>query len=254
MQKLLSQHDSAFTELVSTTDYLFRYDRGTFWAARHVFTYFAIPFTRFSRFLLDPLLHTKILCHGLHENGMAKDNIIQDILLPATSVEKFLSWINAEFDIYPIWLCPFRQGSAAKMGLTSTSLENASKNDHLISLGLWGPRLPDTRDFVAQNRKIERKVIECCGVKRLYAHSHYTRDEFWTIYDQWSYDALRAKYHALHLPSVYDKTKYDWSAEGRAIEVSWLRWLFSFVWWIWPMPGIYGIVAALMRSEYLIGA
>lgn len=249
---MLNDHGSPFTELVSTTDYLFRYDRGAFWAARHVFTYFAVPFLYFFRWLFDSLLHTKILYHGLHENGMAKDNIIQDLLIPSTRVNEFLSWIDAEFGIYPVWLCPFRQGSAAKMGLRSAALEKATDSAPLISIGLWGPRLPDPGDFVAQNRKVEAKVNELCGVKWLYAHNHYTREEFWTTYDRDSYDALRTKYCAQHLPNVYDKTKYNSSA--KADDGSWLRWFFSFVWWIWPMPGIYGIIKVLMRSEYLLGA
>lgn len=252
MQDSLKMNGVAFNELVSAKDYLFRYDRGAFWAARHVFTYFAIPFIHFFRYLFDSLLHTKILYHGLHENGMAKDNIIQDILLPAARLLEFLSWIDAEFEIYPIWLCPFRPGSAAKMGLRSAALEKASDNAPLISVGIWGPRLTDPGDFVAQNRKVETKVRELCGVKWLYAHNHYTRDEFWTIYDRDSYDTLRAKYCAQHLPNIYDKTKYDPSAE--TVDGTWLRWLFSFVWWIWPMPGIYGIIKVLMRSDYLLGA
>ena len=132
--------------------------------------------------------------------------------------------------------------------------ERASDNASLISLGLWGPRLTDPEDFLALNRKVEAKVSELCGVKWLYAHNHNTRDEFWTIiYHRDSYDALRTKYCAQHLPNVYDKTKYDWDAEQGAVERSWLRWLFSFIWWMWPMPGIYGVIRVLMRSEYLLG-
>ena len=133
--------------------------------------------------MFDPLLRTKVPYHGLHENGVAKDNIIQDILLPGPRVHEFLSWVDAGFGIYPVWLCPFRKGSVRMTGLRSAALEKASVDGPLMSLGLWGPKLLNPEDSVAQNRKIEAKVRESCGVKWLYTHNHYTRDEFWTIYD-----------------------------------------------------------------------
>ena len=260
VKSILSTSLSARTQtsfIVPTLDYLFRYDRGAFWAANHLFTYFAIPFTRMTRYLFDPFLHTKTLYHGLHENGMAKDNIIQDILLPFAKVEDFLEWVDIEFGIHPLWLCPFRWRAGGRQwgGLRPQSLTKVHDDDGarlLISIGLWGPRLPNPFDFVAQNRKIEARVRQLGGVKWLYAHNHYTPDEFWTIYDRGSYDRLRSKYSAQHLASVYDKTKYDWGAERRAIEGSWLRWFFSFVWWIWPIPGIYGVIRVLMGSDYLL--
>ncbi|KAL9135369.1 MAG: hypothetical protein Q9175_003445 [Cornicularia normoerica] len=66
-------------EIVPIQDYLFRYDRGAFWTGRRVFTYFGLLFIHVLRWLFDPLLRTEVLYHGLHENGMAKDNLIQDV-------------------------------------------------------------------------------------------------------------------------------------------------------------------------------
>ena len=231
-------------EAIPLVDYLFRYDRGAFWAAKPVLTYIAVPFNDFTRSVVDPLMHTKTLYHGLHENGMAKDNIIQDLALPVSQAPNFLNWLNKEFEIYPLWLCPILRNEQKNM--------NPHAQEMLISIGVWGPRLPNPACFVAENRKLERKVREVGGFKWLYAHCHYTEAEFWEIYDKEWYDALRAKYHATYLPSVYDKIKFDWDAERRAIEGSWLRWLFSFIWWIWPVPGIYGVIRVLMQSNYLL--
>ena len=269
IRNVLDKASSTWTETVPTADYLFRYDRGAFWAGRYVFTYFGIPFIRLFRWALDPLFHTKVLYHGLHENGMAKHNIIQDIILPASRTQDFIYWVDQEFGIYPLWLCPFRRrrrpgGSSQRLGLhpRSSSLhlheseekekEGSTEPPLLISIGLWGPRLPDPQDFVAENRKIERKVQELGGVKWLYAQCHYTEEEFWTVYDREWNEELRRKYCAEYLPSAYEKTKFDWEAEERAIRGSWLRWLFSFVWWMWPLPGVYGVIRVLMRSEYLL--
>ena len=127
-----------------------------------------------------------------------------------------------------------------------------SSRELLISIGIWGPRLPKPNDFVAENRRLEYKVHDLGGFKWLYAHCHYTETEFWEIYDQMWYNALRAKYHATYLSTIYDKVKLDWDAERRVIEASLVRWLFSFICWIWPVPGIYGVICVLMQSEYLL--
>ena len=290
VEQLLADATTSKTEVVPVPDYLFRYDRGAFWTGRHAFTYFAIPFTRFWRWALDSLMYTKILYHGLHENGMAKDNIIQDLVLPISRVQEFIEWIDENHAIYPLWLCPLWQSDEKSfypaMDGTITEKKNrrsswegeqpmpipsaeekdcemgdqqqqqqvvasTGKKELLMNVGVWGPRLPNPDDFLVKNRELEHKVRELGGMKWLYAHCHYTREEFWTIYDKQWYDDLRAKYHATGLPSVYDKTRFDWEAERRAIQGSWLRWLFSFVWWIWPVPGIYGVLCVLMDSDYL---
>ncbi len=113
----------------------------------------------------------------------------------------------------------------------------------IIIIGVWGPRLPNPAGFVAGNRKLERKVREVGGFKWLCAHCYFTEADTgnWEIYDKIWYDALKAKYHATYLPSVHDKIRFDWDAERGAIEGSFVRWLFSFIWWIWPVPGIYGV-------------
>ncbi|KAL9127880.1 MAG: hypothetical protein Q9217_003316 [Psora testacea] len=282
VQDLLANITGRRVEAVPLVDYLFRYERGAFWTGRYAFTYFALPFVYILRWALDSLLHTKILYHGLHENGMAKDNIIQDIAVPISNALNLLHWLDENYGIYPLWLCPFRQAThvpmyprmtgsgegkrhsivaieqprdtreASTAGGPAVDLGAALEDELLLSIGVWGPQLPEPKDFVAQNRKLEKKVRELHGMKWLYAHCYYTREEFWSIYNKTWYDDLRTKYNANYLPSVYDKTKFDWGAEERAIDASWLRWLFSFVWWIWPVPGIYGVICVFMQSEYLL--
>lgn len=283
VEQLLTSTTTPKKEVVPVQEYLFRYDRGAFWTGRYTFTYFAVPFTRFVRWALDPLMHTNILYHGLHEAGLAKENIIQDIALPISQAQTFVEWVDYSHAIYPLWLCPVRQGDRKSIyphmaGAMTEKKERSwwkkeqpiasthAEKDHemespqavvstgkemLMNVGVWGPRLPNPDEFVAENRKLEHKVRELGGVKWLYAHCHYTKEEFWNIYDKGWYDGLRAKYSATYLPSMYDKTRYDWDAEQKAIQTSWLRWLFSFIWWIWPMPGIYSVICVLMHSDYL---
>ncbi|KAI9652913.1 MAG: hypothetical protein M1831_006342 [Alyxoria varia] len=235
---------------VPLMDYFFRYDRGAFWAAKHVFTYFAVPFNEFTRWLFDPFMDTKTLYHGLHENGMAKDNIIQDVVVPLNKAQELIEWIHETWDIHPLWVCPIRP--SINKSMFPTQISEQANSGMLISIGLWGPRLPNPLDFVAENRKLEHRLTDMMGMKWLYAQCYYTEHEFWNVYDKVWYDKLRRTCNAEYLPDVYQKTKFDWQAEQKAINSSWMRWLFSFVWFIWPVPGIYGVLRVLTRSKYLL--
>ena len=266
---------SKYKEIVPTQDYLFRYDRGAFWEGRHVFTYFSLPFINLLRWLCDSLLRTQVLYHGLHECGMAKENIIQDVVIPMSQVSPFVAWIEKTFGIWPLWLCPLRRdvesqkrsmnpyasnaamtkkhdyASGEKGWLCEKLNEEAEEEKLMMNVGVWGPRLPNPSDFTNQNRRLEHQIRAVGGMKWLYAHCHYSESEFWSIYDKPWYDALRTKYHAAHLPTVYDKVRFDYAAEERAMRASWLRWLAGFVWWIWPVPGLWALVCVLRGTDYV---
>ncbi|MCJ1472524.1 hypothetical protein MMC13_001172 [Lambiella insularis] len=73
--------------------------------------------------------------------------------------------------------------------------------------------------------------MELGGMKWLYAHAYYTEEEFWSMYDRKWYEALRVKWSATTLLSVYEKIKVDVDAEEKALE---------------------GVFKAVLRSEYII--
>lgn len=238
-------------------DYLFRYDRGAFWVGRYAFSYFLTPFNRITRFLLDRFMHTRVMYHALHESGQAKIYIIQDVAIPYEKVSTFHNWLDDTFQIYPIWLCPLRQRRDApksEFGLYA-DLANAEKTpEFMMNFGVWGPGARSRKRFIKQNRDLEKKVGELGGRKWLYAHAYYTEEEFWEIYNRADYDALREKYGAQHLPSVYDKVKVkeeeDVGAGGGV--GGWVAWLMVLLWNIWPLSGLYGVYKAFMGGEYLM--
>jgi hypothetical protein len=122
----------------------------------------------------------------------------------------------------------------------------------LLNFGIWGPGPKDRRKFAEWNRDLERKVYELGGQKWLYAHAYYTEEEFNEMYDRKTYDALRRKYHATYLPSVYDKVKVDIKAEEQALRESWILWLIALFWSIWPLSGLYGVYKAAFGGDYLL--
>jgi Delta24-sterol reductase len=242
------------TEAIPLTDYLFRYDRGAFWVGRYAFQYFITPFNRVTRWALDKFMHTRVMYHALHQSGHAKRYILQDVAVPYPAAEELLKFIDDTFKFYPLWLCPLRQSGQSQHSAYGLLAERATPDAPpvLLNFGVWGPG-PNGRDrFVDVNRRLEHKVQELGGKKWLYAHAYYTKSEFWKIYDRKDYDALRVKYHATYLPTIYDKVKVDIIAERTAINGSWILWLLALFWSIWPLSGLYGVLQAVIGGDYLL--
>lgn len=241
------------TEHIPLVDYLFRYDRGAFWTGRYAFRYFITPFNRITRFLLNPFMHTRVMYHALHQSGLSDFYVVQDVGIPYAQATQFTRWLDQNLPLYPLWLCPLRVRRAspdARHGLHAEFGDPGAEN--LLNFGVWGPVSFDRRECIAQNRALEQAVHRLGGKKWLYAHAYYTEDEFWAHYDRASYDALRKRYGADYLPSVYDKVKVDVEAEEAAARASLTAWLLAVFWMLWPMRGLYGVYKVLAGGDYLL--
>lgn len=86
----------------------------------------------------------------------------------------------------------------------------------------------------------------------MYAHTYYTQEEFDEIYNKKEYDALREKYHATYLPSVYDKVKVDFESEGKRVDGNWWTLFKIWFWSLWPLMGLYGVWKAYWGGDYLL--
>lgn len=243
------------TELVPLIDYLFRYNRGGFWVGFYAFQYFITPFNAITRWMLDRFMHTRIMYHALHQSGLSNQYIVQDVAVPYPAAEDFLCYLDRAFGHYPLWLCPLHQMGKSSQSPHGPLAERVNPNspEMLLNFGVWGPGPKKRNDFIAANRSLEHKVRESNGWKWLYAHVYYSEEEFWDIYDRKEHDALRAKYHATYLPTIYDKVKVDINAEV-AIEKSWITWLLAIFWSIWPLSGLYGVYKVVIGGDYLFNA
>jgi FAD/FMN-containing dehydrogenase len=199
VEDTLSTEPTGWTESVPLKDYLFRYDRGAFWVGRFAFETFDVPYTRFMRWLLNPILHTRKLYQALQESGASQEHVVQDLVLPEERAVAFLDFIDRELDVYPLWLCPMRVDTTAPFQL------NNLQTTSILNVGVWGSNIPDYNDFIKMNRLIEKEILNVHGKKWSYAHSYFTKDEFWSMYDKPHYLSLRKKYSAEHLPDIYEK-------------------------------------------------
>ncbi|KAI9848911.1 MAG: hypothetical protein M1838_000352 [Thelocarpon superellum] len=252
------------TELIPVQDYLFRYDRGAFWTGKYAYEYFMTPLNACTRWALDAFMHTRVMYHALHESGLGEQYLIQDLALPVGKAEEFIRYVDASLGVYPLWLCPLAPGAAVSMSphsrptvassrgpsaSTSTGTTTPHATTTLLNVGVWGPILPirtpcPLSHFVRTNRDLERKVRELNGMKWLYATAYYTLDELWAIYDREWYDALRRKYGAETLPSVFEKvcSSFDPSdLEETRDERGKMRGIRDILRSTYPLAGVYGV-------------
>ncbi|KAF2255159.1 FAD-binding domain-containing protein [Trematosphaeria pertusa] len=248
---------SPSTELVPIQDYLFRYDRGAFWTGMYAFKHFMVPFTRLTRFLLDYFFHTRIMYHALHVSGHTDRYIIQDVAFPAGNAAAFAEFVDENFGIYPLWLCPLRKDARASMGQPRDyqgavqGKEPRKPNEgEYINIGVWGPYPSSEDEYLRANRSFEAKVRALGGLKWLYARVFYTEEEWWQIYDKEKHETLREKYKATSLPTVWDKVKDRVRIEE--LESGVKGWLKRTIKSNDLLSGFYGVYKAMGGGDYLL--
>jgi hypothetical protein len=260
-QSTLSPSNNKVTEYLPLAEYLFRYDRGGFWVAAAAFQYFSyVPFNRFFRWFLDDFLHTRMLYRALHASGESARFVVQDLNLPYKTAEEFIDYTAEEFNIWPLWLCPLKQAAPPTFhphtGETTTTTDpstGASKTvpAESLNIGLWGWGPSDYPTFLAKNKSLESKLQQLNGMKWLYAHTYYSQSQFWDVYGgastkKW-YEALREKYSATSLPTVYDKVKIDVEAKKKELEDRKGSWKS-----MWPWAGFHGIYKSIQSKDYML--
>ncbi|KAL7788196.1 hypothetical protein V8C37DRAFT_388814 [Trichoderma ceciliae] len=245
----------AVTDYIPLAEYLFRYDRAGFWVGAQGFTYFKyVPFTSFWRWFLDDFMHTRMLYRALHASGESARFVVQDLAVPYDKAADFVDYTSDEFNIWPLWLCPLKETpnptfhptcETETVPATDGSAATQLVPKPMLNIGVWGWGPEDHDEFIAKNRALEDKLVRLGGRKWLYAHTYYSEDEFWQVYDKPWYDALRGKYGATTLPSVYDKVRIDVDA-SRGERQMWKKSLKSK----WPVGGLYGIWRSILTGDY----
>lgn len=238
----------ASADAIPLTDYLFRYDRGGFWVGAAAFDYFpGVPFNDFTRWFLDDFLHTRMLYNALHASGQSEYMLVQDLALPYATATEFVERMNSITGIWPLWLCPLKQSPHPTMHPHLAEYEADGSLKPMLNIGLWG-KIPPARRSVDVNREVERTLQELRGMKWLYAQTYFPKAEFWQDFDKEWYDSLRAKYHAEHLPTVYDKVHVDVQAEQLAKQQATVT---QKVLETWPVSGVYALRKAIESGDYL---
>ncbi|CCC11168.1 hypothetical protein SMACR_03874 [Sordaria macrospora] len=241
------------TDYVPLAEYLFRYDRGGFWVGAAAFQYFSwVPFNRLTRWFLDDFLHTRMMYRALHGSGESARFVVQDIAMPFETSEEFVNYTSSSLGIWPLWLCPLKRRApptfhphTTRPGTSLGPADESKQDSMMLNIGVWGWGPDKPAEFVAKNIELEEKVHELGGMKWFYAHTYYQQEKFWKMYGgkAW-YDALRKKYNAEHLPTVWDKIHVDADKAGKKQR----HWLLATK----PVGGFYGIWKSIQSKDYFL--
>jgi FAD/FMN-containing dehydrogenase len=200
------------TDLLTTRDYLWRWDTDWFWCSRQ----FGAQHPLLRRLIGRRRLNSRTYARWMRWNarlgltrrwaqwrGRSTESVIQDVDIPLAHAGAFLQFLLHEIPILPIWVCPIRCADARHR----FPLYPLRSDTPYLNFGFW-----DVIDSVVPqapgyfNRLVERKVMELGGIKSLYSDSFFSRDEFARAYGMSDYARLKAKYDPQHrLLDLYDK-------------------------------------------------
>ncbi|OQO05131.1 hypothetical protein B0A48_08151 [Cryoendolithus antarcticus] len=242
-------------DYVPLKDYLFRYDRGSFWAGTYAFSYFLTPFNALTRKHLDPLLHNDVMYRALHVSHLADEYVVQDIGFPYATATEFVGYLDEACGFYPLWLCPLKMPDSnlsLRPQNPAAFAEGARSKGMMLNIGLWGPGPQNYDAFVHLNRAIERKTTELGGLKCFYAQGFFTEEEFWGVYDRGWYEGVRRKYGAEGLRGVWQKLNAAVIAWRPRSEMGWRQWARKRVTGLWPLKGLWGALSVLLGRDGLL--
>jgi FAD/FMN-containing dehydrogenase len=195
-------------------DYLWRWDTDWFWCSRAFGAQQPLVRRVWPKRLLRSDVFWKLMSferrHGVKQRidswrGKPEiEYVIQDIEVPVDRLGDFVSFLDAQTGMSPVWLCPLRQRDADVLW----ELYPLDPSVAYVNAGFWGGvDLPAGAAEPFHNRAIEQAVAQMGGHKSLYSTAFYPEDEFWASYGGPAYDVLKKTYDPDgRLATLYEKT------------------------------------------------
>jgi delta24-sterol reductase len=201
-------------ECMSLDDYLFRFDRGAFWMARHGLQVFyggaaygtnpAAPagpalLLRFKYAWLCTTRQLYRMLHGIGDVMLARTYVVQDYIMPGKAEACALAEYTAGngLGIWPLWICPVRMVGPrhpANAGF-GFPVQATPPGGLMVNVGVYGqPAGGAPFDPVVVNTALEGAATALGGRKMLYAQSFYSERDFWALFDKAAYDRVRKAY------------------------------------------------------------
>ncbi|KAK3089419.1 hypothetical protein FSP39_003484 [Pinctada imbricata] len=190
-------------EYIPLRHYYHRHTRSIFWELQDI-----IPFGNnpIFRVLLGWAVPPKISLLKLTQGETTKRlyekyQIIQDMLVPMSSLKEALDVFHKEIEMYPLWLCPFML-----YDLPGMVHPNTGKDEMYVDIGAYGAPKAATWEAVKSTRAIEAYVRKVKGFQMLYADSYLTLSEFRDMFDHALYDKMRKDLNCAEaFPEIYEK-------------------------------------------------
>ncbi|MBV9163753.1 MAG: FAD-binding oxidoreductase [Pseudonocardiales bacterium] len=187
-------------DILSTHDYLWRWDTDWFWCAEAFGVHHPMVRRLWPARLRRSDVYWKIVSLANRvelENRWERwrgrpprERVIQDVEIPLERTAEFLRWFAEHVGIEPVWLCPLRL-----RGEHGWPLYPLEPGRDYVNVGFWSsvPIAPGGTGSET-NRAIERQVSAVGGHKSLYSDSFYSPEEFHARYGGEHYDTLKRRY------------------------------------------------------------
>ena len=192
-------------------DYLWRWDTDWFWCSKNVGAQHMWVRRLLGRSRLNSRTYTRLMRwnarwgvtrYWARLRGLHPESVIQDVDIPLPRAQEFLNFLLRDIGILPIWICPLREA-----GPDAFALYPVASQTLYINFGFWDvvqSSVTNAPDHF--NRLVEREVMRLGGIKSLYSHSCFTREEFASAYGMRHYEVLKARYDPQHrLLGLYEK-------------------------------------------------
>jgi FAD/FMN-containing dehydrogenase len=191
-------------DYLTTSDYFFRYDTEAHWLTATIppLQWKPVRFAvgkavlgstnliKWSR-RLSPVLGLK-----------RRPEVVVDVFIPARRMPEFVEWYGRDYSFYPLWLVPYRVKEPYPW---IDDAHWARMDDELmVDCAVYGKK--NSEKGVDYSQVLEEKTHELGGIKTLISRNHYSRERFWSIYNETNYRAAKTSLDPNGVfPDLYEK-------------------------------------------------
>ena len=118
-----------------------------------------------------------------------RPDVVVDVFIPAKRFVEFCQWYERELEFYPLWMVPYQM--PRPYAWLSPERAEQIGSDLMIDCAVYG--MKNNRKDVDVSALLEEKTHELGGVKTLISRNHYSRERFWSIYNESNYYAVKEK-------------------------------------------------------------
>lgn len=184
-------------DFLTAADYIWRWDTDWFWCSKVFGVQNPLLRMLVPKRFLNSKTYRKIM-HKANHNRFIKwcvnklsrpsESVIQDVAIPIENAFEFFNFFIDNIPLRPFWMCPTQS-----YGDERFTLFDVEPNKLYVNFGFWGV-MPSEQEPGYYNRLIEQKVRELGGIKSLYSSVYYSKEVFWSLFNEKVYQELKEKY------------------------------------------------------------
>uniref|UniRef100_A0A0N5AGJ0 Delta(24)-sterol reductase n=1 Tax=Syphacia muris TaxID=451379 RepID=A0A0N5AGJ0_9BILA len=192
-----------YTEYMPVLHYYHRHSRSIFWGLKKIeYLTNSCVFRHLFGWAMPPKMSLlKMFATHAVQSYYRKHHVTQGILVPLNHLNATIDFIDAEIEVYPIWLCPF-----ALNPTTGFLRQTSGRRLMFCGICVYGDSLKCNAISLDNIKRIEQFVCSVSGFKMFIGKWCMSKSEFWDMFDSSLYDWLRLKYDCREaFPDVYEK-------------------------------------------------